>query len=44
MMTALKREGEPDYVPFWELIINEPAVNKLHGKIRNKNYASIFGR
>lgn len=32
-MTSLKREGEPDYVPVWELITNELVITKLFGKI-----------
>jgi uroporphyrinogen decarboxylase len=33
MMTALNKDGEPDYVPVWELIINEPVITKLYGRI-----------
>lgn len=33
VMTSLKREGEPDYVPVWELITNELVITKLFGKI-----------
>ncbi len=29
-MTALRR-GEPDCVPLWELLINEPTLSALHG-------------
>lgn len=33
IITALKRGEEPDYVPIWELIINEPVINGLYGRI-----------
>lgn len=33
MLTALRREEEPDLVPVWELIINEPVMTALHGKV-----------
>ncbi len=32
MMTALRRE-QPDRVPIWELIVNEPVIRALHGDI-----------
>ncbi len=32
MMTALRRE-EPDRVPMWELIVNEPVIKALYGDI-----------
>jgi len=32
MMTALRRE-EPDRVPIWELIVNEPVIKALYGDI-----------
>ncbi|HIE51139.1 MAG TPA: hypothetical protein EYP85_05220 [Armatimonadetes bacterium] len=32
MMTALRRE-EPDRVPIWELIVNEPVIRALYGDI-----------
>jgi uroporphyrinogen decarboxylase len=38
-MTALKREEEPDYVPIWELIINEPVINKLYGNVSYLDFA-----
>ena len=31
-MTALRRE-QPDCVPIWELIVNEPVINALYGDI-----------
>jgi uroporphyrinogen decarboxylase len=33
IMAALRRKEEPDYVPIWELIINEPVINKLYGRV-----------
>jgi len=33
MLTALKRDEEPDLVPVWELIINEPVITALCGKV-----------
>lgn len=33
MLTALKRDGEPDFLPIWELIINEPVMRALFGKV-----------
>ena len=32
MLTALRRE-EPDRVPVWELIVNEPVIRALYGEI-----------
>jgi len=32
MMTAVRR-GQPDRVPIWELIVNDPVIHALHGDI-----------
>jgi uroporphyrinogen decarboxylase len=37
ILTALKRE-EPDRVPIWELIINEPVIKALHGDISYEDF------
>ncbi len=38
MIAALNREEELDCVPIWELIINEPVITKLYGKISRRDY------
>ncbi len=37
MMTALRRE-EPDKVPVWELIVNEPVIKALYGDISYEDF------
>ncbi len=37
MMTALRRE-EPDRVPVWELIVNEPVIKALYGDISYEDF------
>lgn len=37
MMAALRRE-EPDKVPVWELIVNEPVINALYGDIGYEDF------
>ena len=37
MMTALRRE-EPDRVPIWELIVNEPVIKALYGDISYEDF------
>lgn len=41
-MAALNRE-EPDMVPIWELIINEPTLSTLHGDIGYLEFAEREG-
>jgi uroporphyrinogen decarboxylase len=36
-MTALRRE-QPDRVPIWELLINEPVIKALHGDITLEDF------
>jgi len=37
MMTALRRE-EPDRIPVWELIVNEPVIKALYGDISYEDF------
>ena len=37
MMTALRRE-QPDRVPVWELIVNEPVIKALYGDISYEDF------
>ncbi len=37
MMTALRRE-EPDRVPVWELIVNEPVIKALYGDVSYEDF------
>ena len=37
MMTALRRQ-EPDRVPVWELIVNEPVIKALYGDISYEDF------
>ena len=37
MMTAIRRE-EPDRVPIWELIVNEPVIKALYGDISYEDF------
>ena len=41
-MTALRRE-EPDRVPVWELIINRPVIDALHGRIGYMDFVEREG-
>lgn len=39
-MTALERD-EPDRVPVWELIVNEPTLSALHGDVGYLRFAEL---
>lgn len=43
MLTSLKREEEPDLVPIWELIINEPVITGLCGKVSLFDFVERMG-
>ena len=43
MMTAIRRE-EPDRVPIWELIVNEPVIKALYGDISYEDFVEEIGR
>ena len=42
MLTALEL-GEPDQVPIWELIINDPVIHALTGPISREDFAERQG-
>ena len=42
MMTAIRRE-EPDRVPIWELIVNEPVIQALYGDISYHDFVEREG-
>ena len=40
IMTALRRE-QPDRVPIWELIVNEPVITALHGDVTYHDFVEL---
>ena len=39
VMTALRRE-QPDRVPVWELIVNQPVIDALYGDITYHDFVA----